>query len=895
MLLSSERPSSQTMANTETNNYKPNFIEILNNVLVASSENYVLPVNKRSPHGFTNITGEALLAKLKVIGAGIKDGSHWLRTSLEDSDTGALKPRSNENSSSLASVIIIDGDNRIDSNGEILEGAPDPQKVSKALQHLDIGHVLYGTHSHYAGNKGNRYRIILVTQNQYTKDQLAPTLENIISLINSRLDGELLSNAKENKAWAQPWYYPRKPKDSTVDDLYLEHLKGEAIEIHDRVELPPTSKVKERNTSKVKERNTSQAGVGEISPLDAFIKENPIAALLLKYGYKKVFSAKEYEKWLSPHSTSGVPGITVKDNKLYSHHEDTLNNGHWRDAFDLMQVSERLSFKDALIKAAQETLAPDGRTVDEHNKSLASKKGKGLKRTDALDTVRQQLTISIDEGIMTESTNEQQGKLIAEIKRLAALDKVGYELTRKDIAKNFDIRETELDKFVDAERKILNSSSSEIFPTIEPWHEPVNVDSLLNELKTLINSFIAFTSEHEVTAIVLHIIHTHCIDAADCSPILNISSPEKRCGKSTLLSVLQRLANRPLVASSISPAAVFRAIEKWKPCLIIDEADTFMRDNEEMRGVINSGHTRDSAYVVRCVGDNHEPTRFNTWCPKIIAGIGQLADTIEDRSIIVQLRRKLSNETKLKIRDIPKSAFNELVQKCIRFAVDNTVNLKKPTHQIPTILNDRAVDNWTALFAIAELAGSDWLKMTTDAAIYLSGTKQEPISIGVELLQDIKNIFDGKDRLYTTELLEALCSEAEAPWATYNRGKPLSSRQLAKKLKAYKIHSKDMRISPHNKNLKGYSYDDFSEAFSRYIAPPSDLAATNATARQVNNYGASAPLHSSTVALTYPRQTQHVADEKPAQPLSGAGCRAVADKPPILEGVPGGVCDYIDV
>ncbi|WP_010597692.1 DUF3631 domain-containing protein [Rickettsiella massiliensis] len=182
----------------------------------------------------------------------------------------------------------------------------------------------------------------------------------------------------------------------------------------------------------------------------------------------------------------------------------------------------------------------------------------------------------------------------------------------------------------------------------------------------------------------------------------------------------------------------------------LDEADTFLLDNEEMRGVINSGHERESAYVIRCVGDKHEAVRFNTWCPKVIAGIGRLPETIEDRSIVIQLRRKLSNEKKVKLRDISKLVFQQLVQKCMRFVAYNMEVLGKIKPVISETLNDRAVDNWSPLVAIAKLAGHEWLEVATEAAVQLSDIKREPISVGVELLQDIKNIFAIKnlDRLY---------------------------------------------------------------------------------------------------------------------------------------------------
>ncbi|MCX7091823.1 MAG: hypothetical protein NTU48_10335 [Legionellales bacterium] len=282
--------------------------------------------------------------------------------------------------------------------------------------------------------------------------------------------------------------------------------------------------------------------------------------------------------------------------------------------------------------------------------------------------------------------NENIDDYEKEINELAKLPEITYQHIRKESAKSLNMSVLVLDKLVKQARREIEANSNSLFPNVEPWHNLVDGQVLFDELENLINRIMAFPSVHEVKAIVLYILHTHLIDAADCSPILFISSPEKRCGKSTLLSVLQRLVHRPLVASNISPAALYRSIEKWSPALILDEADTFMRDNEEIRGVVNSGHTRDMAYVIRCSGDNNVPEPFNTWCPKIIAGIGHLPDTNEDRAIIIQLRRKLADEIKDKIRDIPLSTFDELLRKCVRFSKDNIEYLKTIKPTIPNTL-----------------------------------------------------------------------------------------------------------------------------------------------------------------------------------------------------------------
>jgi putative DNA primase/helicase len=98
-------------------------------------------------------------------------------------------------------------------------------------------------------------------------------------------------------------------------------------------------------------------------------------------------------------------------------------------------------------------------------------------------------------------------------------------------------------------------------------------------------------------------------------------SPEKRCGKTTVLIILQFLTPRSELASNISAAAVFRHIEDERPTLLIDEGDTFTKDNDDVRGILNSGHIKTAAYVSRTIEafGEHKAKRFSTWAPKVIA------------------------------------------------------------------------------------------------------------------------------------------------------------------------------------------------------------------------------------------------------------------------------------
>lgn len=101
-------------------------------------------------------------------------------------------------------------------------------------------------------------------------------------------------------------------------------------------------------------------------------------------------------------------------------------------------------------------------------------------------------------------------------------------------------------------------------------------------------------------------LHTYTFEFRDAVAYVAIESPEKRCGKTTLISVLAAMAHRPLIASNISVGALFRAIDTCSPTLFIDEADTFLAGNSAMRGIINSGNTWRTAYVLRMAKSIHK-------------------------------------------------------------------------------------------------------------------------------------------------------------------------------------------------------------------------------------------------------------------------------------------------
>lgn len=413
------------------------------------------------------------------------------------------------------------------------------------------------------------------------------------------------------------------------------------------------------------------------------------------------------------------------------------------------------------------------------------------------------------------------------ITRLATLSPLDYDRVRVAEAQTLEVRPGTLDKLVWAARKAEQQGceQTDIFPVADPWPDDINPAELLNDIAAVIRRFIVCNPETSDAAS-LWVTMTWFIDVVQVAPLAIITAPEKRCGKSQLLFILGRLVNRPLAASNITPAALFRSIDLWSPTLLIDEADAFIKDNEELRGLLNCGHTRDSAYIIRTVGDAFTPTRFNVWGAKALAGIGALADTLMDRAVALELRRKMSHEAVDRLRHAEPDLFDVLTSKLARFADDYRQPLRLARPHLPPALHDRAQDNWEPLLAIADIAGNDWPQRAVHAALKLSGAEGESLSVGVELLADIKELFDNNraDKISTADLITALCDDDEKPWSTYNRGKPITPRQISKRLGEYGIKSKTVRIG--YATHKGFELDQFKESFGRYLTVSPLLSVT---------------------------------------------------------------------
>lgn len=488
-------------------------------------------------------------------------------------------------------------------------------------------------------------------------------------------------------------------------------------------------------------------------------------------------------------------------------------------------------------------------------------------RFDKPDT-RHNPTVGTDQqaGALKELPSDEIGNIV---QSLVNLSPVAFDLACKREAPRIGCTIGALKREVKAARgEAERTGSGRPFniAEIEPWPDPVDGAWLLNELVATFRRFVVLPDECAYTTAALWTLYTFAFAHFHVAPILVATSPERRCGKTTLFDLLARLVCAPLFAGSVSPGALFRVIEKSRPTVLLDDFDSWGRENDELRAVLNSGH-RKGGMCVRCVGEDSEPRGFDTFAPKAINLIGCLHPTLEDRSIVITMRRKLPAETVVSLHDFD----GEILRRwCARWAADNSLRIQSTNPPIPEGLINRQADNWRPLLTLADVAGGLWPDRARVAAAEAIKTATGDESLGIMLLADIRSAFDHRqcDRLPTDTLISTLTDGmVERPWLEISHGKPINSRRLAKLLKPFGIQPNTIRL-PDGHTPKGYLRAWFDDAFARYL--PGELSATAPQCGKTNDS------QEDLSATCFPS----VADKRRAMGLENKGCGAVADAKP---------------
>jgi hypothetical protein len=355
---------------------------------------------------------------------------------------------------------------------------------------------------------------------------------------------------------------------------------------------------------------------------------------------------------------------------------------------------------------------------------------------------------------------------------------------------------------------------------------------LLDAVHAALARYVVLPGPAATDAVVLWIAASHAQPAWAHAPRLAIRAPERRCGKSRLLDVVEATSHDPLLTVNASPAAVYRSITADPPVLLVDEADTIFGPkadgNEDLRGLLNAGHQRGRPAIRYDAAANHV-VKIPTFAMAALAGIGAMPDTIEDRAVVVRMRRKAPGEKAAPYRhrrDRP--GLQTLTERLAEWMRADLAALERAEPAMP--VEDRAADTWEPLVVVADYAGGQWPDRARTAVLTLTAEAAEngQISTRVRLLADCRTSFDTDTALATAVLLDRLKADPDAPWLDYGPA-GLTAAKLGALLREYDIRSANIRF-PDGAQAKGYQRADFTDAWTRYCPLPEGPAGVDVPA-----------------------------------------------------------------
>jgi len=350
-----------------------------------------------------------------------------------------------------------------------------------------------------------------------------------------------------------------------------------------------------------------------------------------------------------------------------------------------------------------------------------------------------------------------------------------------------------------------------------------------------LRAHVVFPSEHESVAVVLWIAATHAQQAWDHATRMVIRSPIKRCGKSRLLDLVYGLSHEVMMTANVSVAALVHSIVgDDPPTILMDEADTIFGrgrwgddDTKALRGLLNAGFQRNRPYI-RWDPMKRQREEAPTFSMAALAGIGRLPDTIEDRAVIINLRRRRHDEVikPFRVRDLP--ALEPLRDALGKWVRDRLPVLKQATPKLS--LEDRDADVWEPLIAIADQAGGTWPERARAAANALTqGAEEDEAEL---LLLHIYEAFqaEGTRRMASRDLIEALFDREDGPWAAmwkqdvsreqsasgvWKKDTRVVGSKLAAMLKPFGIEVTKVKVPGTAQSAKGYKEEQFADTWAR--------------------------------------------------------------------------------
>jgi len=353
--------------------------------------------------------------------------------------------------------------------------------------------------------------------------------------------------------------------------------------------------------------------------------------------------------------------------------------------------------------------------------------------------------------------------------------------------------------------------------------------SLLRNLQDLLARRVVFPDRRYPLVIALWVMGTYVFRIFEAYPYLWIRSPAKRCGKTRLLDTLARLAfNARRRITRPTEAFLFRAAERDGGTQLIDETDNLQGDREgwpAVLAVLNHGYTK-GGMVPRVNRETGEVQEFDAFCPKAVAGLKGLADTLEDRSLPVILQRKRKGEGERMRWAAFETAARPLRHDLRIWALEHAPALaeiygaQEPAALLAG-LDDRAADLWEPLVSLGLLADGEaqgegeftreLLALARELAGIREAAEEEATTPAlVSTLRKLVRCSGGRTKFTPKAVLDAVKAEDGLAWVS-------SHKALAALLQPLGIFSRTVRFED-GRRTRGYILgpDHLADLAARY-------------------------------------------------------------------------------
>lgn len=399
------------------------------------------------------------------------------------------------------------------------------------------------------------------------------------------------------------------------------------------------------------------------------------------------------------------------------------------------------------------------------------------------------------------------------------------------------------------EAAVARSSVIDLYPAI-----PLTRD-LIFKIRGLLKRHVFFKDHRLPLLIAVWVLGTYVYDLFIFFGYLWINSPVKRCGKSRLADILSQFCHNPTPRlSNISEASIFRLAD-FGHTLILDELENLRGEDREKYGmvmtILNNGFQAGGKVPRVEKGEGgFQVVYFNTYCPKVLAGINRLVDTIEDRSFKIQLVRKTKQERVERFNLRKQAKDLEAVREELKlWAEERKADIETVYDSIDEVkalesLDDRLQDIAEPLVSIATYADAETangqerilpelISLLLDMAGKRSeGERREAIGAFTLLAEEILGR-EPEKFIPSTQLLDKVKEVDELSWVA-------STRSLGTFLRKFDLsHTK--RRGPEGKQVRGYvlERDWIEEAKNRYLSssPESNLSHVSLNRSQSGSEG----------------------------------------------------------